>query len=168
MNKAIPLLVIRFIVLVLFQVLIGNHINFLDTINPYIYILFIIYFPVQNNRMLFLFISFLLGLTVDLFSDSGGIHAAAILTAAYARPVILKFSFGSLYQNHNLKLSTTDLSTKIVYISLVTFIHHLVLFSLETFSVSRTIFVLQKTLFTSIFTILLCIILSIIFSRNTK
>jgi len=168
MNKAAPLLIIRFIILVLFQVLIGNHINFMGTINPYIYILFIIYFPVQNNRMLFLVISFFLGLCIDWFSDSGGIHAAAALTAAYIRPILLKSTFGTLYKNHNLKLNITELSSKITYISLLTLTHHFVLFNLEIFSISRTIFVLEKTLFSSIFTIFLCVILSIIFSRNSK
>lgn len=168
MNKVISIHTLRFFVLILFQVSIFNHINFMGYVNPYVYILFIAFFPIQNNRMLFLLFSFLLGLGVDLFSDSGGIHAAAALSIAYIRPVILKFSFGSTYQNHNIKFDTEALVTKIIYIALLSLLHHFVLFTLEVFSITKTILVLQKTLFSSIFTILLCVVLSVIFSRNTK
>ena len=74
--------IIRFFGLIVAQVLIFNHINFTGTINPYPYILFVLLYPVNNNRTLFIFLSFLLGLTVDMFSDSGGIHAAACASPA--------------------------------------------------------------------------------------
>ena len=77
MNNIVAANITRFIILVLIQVLVLININFLGYINPYIYILFIILFPIKNNRLLFIFLSFLLGLTVDLFLDSGGVHAAA-------------------------------------------------------------------------------------------
>lgn len=168
MNKVISLHTVRFFVLILFQVIIFNHINFMGNINPYIYILFVAFFPVQNSRPLFLFLSFLLGLTIDLFSDTGGIHAAAALSIAYARPIALKFSFGTMYQHHNIKFNTVELGSKITYIALLTVVHHFILFTLEVFNISKTILVLQKTLFSSIFTILICVILSIIFSQNSK
>ena len=50
MNSVISSNIVRFFVLILIQVLICNHINFLGYINPYIYILFVILFPVKNNR----------------------------------------------------------------------------------------------------------------------
>ena len=93
MNNVIITHIVRFIALVLIQALVLNHINFLGYINPYIYILFIILFPIKNNRILFIFLAFLLGLSIDLFLDSGGVHAAASVTISYIRPVILKFSF---------------------------------------------------------------------------
>lgn len=164
MNKVISIHTIRFFVLILAQVLICNNINFMGNVNPYPYILFVAFYPVQNNRLLFLFFSFLLGISIDMFTDSGGIHAASILTIAYARPIILKFAFGSMY--HNTKFDSTELGSKITYIALLTVLHHFIFFSLEVFSISKTILVLQKTLLSSIFTILLCVILSIIFSRN--
>ena len=69
-----------------------NHINFLGYINPYVLrSIFILFFPVKNNTCyLFIGISFLLGLTIDIFSDSGGIHAAASVFIAYIRPSVFK------------------------------------------------------------------------------
>tara|TARA_R110002049_G_scaffold309051_3_gene516224 strand:- start:9322 stop:9828 length:507 start_codon:yes stop_codon:yes gene_type:complete len=168
MNSVIAVNSIRFIVLIFVQVLICNHINFLGYINPYIYILFIILFPVKNNRLLFIFLGFLLGLTVDLFLDSGGIHAAASVAIAYARPVLLKSSFGTIYEYQSIKFDMVDFGSKLTYIVFVTVVHHFILFSLEIFSISKILLILQKTLFSSIFTILLCALLTIIFSRKSK
>ena len=168
MNSQIYLNTVRFIALVFFQVLMLNHINFLGYLNPYAYILFIALFPVKNNRLIVIFLSFLLGLTIDLFLDSGGMHAAACVFIAYIRPIILKSSFGMVYEYQVIKFSNVEFGQKLTYISLLTIVHHIILFSLEIFSFSNIILVLQKTLFSSIFTIFLIIIITIIFSRKTK
>ena len=167
MNSIITGHSIRFILLVLFQVILFNHINFLGYINPYVYIIFILFFPIKNNRILFIFLSFLIGLTVDMFSDSGGIHAAASVFIAYARPVFLKFAFGTMYEHNNVKFNNTEFGARLVYISLLTLLHLTILFSLEIFSFSRILIVFQKTLFSGIFTILMITLLSIIFSRKS-
>ena len=167
-NSLVSIHVMRFFILITFQAVLFNHINFSGNINPYIYILFIAFYPVQNNRALFLVFSFLLGLSIDIFSDSGGMHAAASLSIAYLRPIILKFSFGSMYLYHSIKFDTAEIGSKTIYIALLTIIHHFILFTLEVYSLSNIILVLKKTLFSSIFTILMCIILSVIFSRNSK
>ena len=168
MNNALSINIVRFIALVLIQALVLNHINFLGYINPYIYILFIILFPIKNNRLLFIFIAFLLGLTVDLFSDSGGVHAAASVTIAYIRPVILKFSFGAIYEHQTIKFSNTELGQRLTYFLIIILVHHLVLFSLEIFNSSKIILILKKSLFSSIFTLILCLLITILFSKKPK
>ena len=166
MNSIVAINTARFILLVLLQVLVLNHINFLGYINPYIYILFIILYPVKNNSSLFIFLSFLLGLCVDIFSDSGGVHAAACVTIAFLRPGFLKSVFGALYEHQTIKFSNIDLAPKVSYIALITIVHHFILFALEIFSFSKIILIVQKTLFSSIFTIIICILVTIIFTRK--
>lgn len=168
MNNALSIHITRFFVLALIQVVIFNNINFYGYLNPYIYILFIIFFPIKNNRGIFLLTSFLLGIVLDMFLDSGGIHAASCVFIAYVRPLILKFSFGTIYEHQTIRFNSVDLGSKFTYIILLVILHHILLFSLEIFSFSKIILTLQKTLLTSIFTILLCVILTIIFSRKTK
>ena len=168
MNNSVFVHIARFILLVLLQALVFNNINFLGYINPYIYIMFIALYPVKNNRLSIIFLSFLIGLTIDLFSDTGGIHAAACVFVAYIRPLLLKFSFGMIYDHQTIKFNSVEFGEKLTYLTLLTLIHHFVLFYLELFSASKIILVLQKTLFSSIFTILLILIITIIFSRKTK
>jgi hypothetical protein len=112
--------------------------------------------------------SFFLGLAVDLFSDSGGIHAAAAVTIAYLRPGFLKSAFGTLYEHNHVKFDNTDFGAKFIYTTLLTLIHHFVLFTLEIFSATRILHILQKTLFSSSFTILMLLLISVIFSRKTQ
>lgn len=168
MNNIFLNTTIRFFVLILVQVLALNHINFFGNINPYPYILFILLFPVNNNRTLFVFLAFLLGICVDIFSDSGGVHAAACVTIAYIRPIVLKFSFGTIYDYQTIKFDQTEFGSRLTYFIILTLIHHLILFSLEVFNISNIILILQKTLFSSIFTILLCFIITILFSKKRK
>ncbi|SDH07931.1 rod shape-determining protein MreD [Winogradskyella thalassocola] len=168
MNSIAGINIVRFVLLLLLQVVICNHIDFLGYINPYIYIIFIFLFPIREDRLVLLLVSFLLGMMVDIFSDSGGVHAAAAVSLAYARPILLKSSFGMLYEHQTIKFSTTDIGSLITYISLGTVIHHFILFSLEIFNISNILLVLQKTLFSSIFTILLSVLIIILFSRNRK
>ncbi|MDP5157342.1 MAG: rod shape-determining protein MreD [Flaviramulus sp.] len=168
MNSIFSIHTWRFFALVILQVLIFNHINFLGYINPYIYILFIALFPVKNNRIILILLSFFLGIIIDFFLDTGGIHAAACVFIGYVRPVALKFSFGTIYEHQTVKFNSVDFGAKLNYLTFLTIMHHLMLFSLEIFNFSKIILVLQKTLFSSIFTILLCITINIIFSRKAK
>lgn len=137
-------------------------------INPYVYILFIALFPIKNNRFSIMLSSFFLGLAIDLFLDTGGIHAGASVFIAYVRPIILKSSFGAVYEHQNVKFNTLDFGSKLTYFTTLTTLHHLILFSLEIFSISKILLILQKTFFSSIFTILLSIVITIIFSKNTR
>jgi len=168
MNNVISQNIIRFIVLVLVQTLVLNNVNFLGYLNPYIYVLFIILFPIKNNRLLFLCLSFFLGLTIDLFLDSGGIHAAACVSIAYIRPVILKFSFGMIYEHQTIKFSSTEFGKRLSYFTILILVHHIILFSLEIFNSSKIILILKKSLFSSIFTIVLCLLITILFSRKKR
>jgi rod shape-determining protein MreD len=168
MNSVTFYSILRFVILVLVQGLVLNNINFLGYINPYPYLLFIALYPINNNRTLFIFLSFLLGLSVDFFTDTGGIHAAACVTIAYIRPPILKFSFGTIYDNQTIKFNQIEVGNRMIYFSIIVTIHHLILFTLEVFNTSDIILILKKTLFSSIFTIILCTLISILFSPKRK
>lgn len=168
MNNVVASNSIRFVVLLLVQVVLCSNVNFMGYINPYIYIIFIFLFPIRETRMVLLITSFLLGMLVDMFSDSGGVHAAAAVFLAYSRPVLLKSSFGMLYEHQTIKFSNTDLGSLITYVTFGTLIHHFVLFSLEVFNISSILLILKKTLFSSIFTIILSVLIVILFSRNKK
>lgn len=158
----------RFVILVFLQVLILNNINFAGYINPYLYVLFLLLYPFTGNQSLFLFISFLLGISIDIFEDSGGINAAACLVAAFVRPNLLRFSFGISYDHQNIRLSATPFGAKLSYVFLMVLIHHFVLFSLEMFSVNHILLILKKTFFSSIFTAILILLSLTLFSKKYR
>ncbi|UNZ00175.1 rod shape-determining protein MreD [Zhouia spongiae] len=169
MNNDLIKIIVRFFVLILAQVLVFNHVNLFGYINPYVYILFILLFPVKKEtRMLFIFLSFLIGLIIDIFSDSGGVHAAACVSIAYMRPVVLRWVFGNAYEYQTLKIASTSLGQRSLYMTILILTHHLILFWLEIFSFTSILLLLKKVLFTGILTLCLCIMFMILFSRKKR
>jgi rod shape-determining protein MreD len=166
MNNIVTINILRFTILILVQVLILNNINFLGYINPYVYVLFILLYPIKNNRLVFIFLSFLLGLFVDFFLDSGGVNAAACVTVAYMRPLILKFSFGMTYEHQTVKFNNTEFVQRLTYFTILIFIHHVILFSLEIFNISYFLLILKKSIFSTVFTAILCLLMTVIFSHK--
>lgn len=156
--------VIRFVLLILVQVLVFNKLNFFGYINPMVYILFLYWYPIKERRRLFLLLCFLLGFMVDLFSDTLAIHAAATVTIGYLRPTIMRFCFGVNYEFQNFKLTNTTTAQQITFLALLIIIHHLVFFTLEIFSLANTLLILKKVLSNSAATLILCLLLSSLFS----
>ncbi|SDX40495.1 rod shape-determining protein MreD [Lutibacter oricola] len=159
MNKLIFSNTVRFILLILIQVLVLNHINLFGYLNPMPYIVWVLLFPIRKNKTSFLLLSFLLGLTLDFFSNSGGIHAAATLFIAFIRlPLLTIVLRKNDFDYYLFNLRGISFSKAIIFISLLTIIHHFIVFSLVYFNFSEIITILNNTLFTSIFTIILSLL----------
>ncbi len=168
MNSAILVNSVRFILLLSAQILIFNNMNFLGYINPYPYMLFIILYPVNSNKTGLLVSSFFLGIIMDMFCNSGGVHAAACLLLAYYRPYIFKFSFGMSYEYQTVKLNDVLTPERFSFIMIAVVIHHLTLFLLEVFQLSFLLEIFLKTIFSTLFTILFCIIIIYIIKPNKR
>lgn len=166
MNKSNIKHLFQFIILVLIQVFILDNINFLGYINPYLYIIFIILLPVKINRIYLILLSFFLGLCIDFFNDTGGIHAASSIAIAYLRPIFYRLSFGINYDLSTLKIYLANIGAQIRFILLMVFTHHLVMFSLEYFSINYWQEILTNTLYSGIFSCLLIYILIIFTSKE--
>ena len=149
----------RFILLLAVQVVIFNNFNFFGYINPFPYILFIILYPVNGNKYALLMSSFFLGITMDLFCNSGGVHAAACLLLAFVRPSIFKFSFGLSYEYQTVRLNDTLTPERFSFILLAVIIHHLTLFVLEVFTFEYLWDIVLRTIISTIFTIIICILI---------
>ncbi len=159
MNNALLNNLARFILLLAAQIVIFNKFNLFGFINPFPYILFLILYPVNSNKNTFLLASFALGITMDAFSNSGGVHAAACVVLAFLRPQIFKFAFGLSYEYQTVKLNDILTPERFSFILASVLIHHLVLFFLEIFSFELFFQMLFRTIFSSIFTIILSIII---------
>ena len=148
--------IFRFILLVLFQVLVLNNIQFLGYINPYLYILFILSLPFQIPRWLLLILAFILGLSIDIFSNTLGMHAFATVFVAFFRNGIIKL-FTNIEEGNNPTPSfyTFGVSAYVKYVIVMVLIHHSTLFILEAFSFTHFWILLTKIMLSSLITILL-------------
>ncbi len=168
MNSGYFINIIRFILLVLVQVLVFNRLNFFGFINPMVYILFLYWYPIKENRAAFIGLSFLLGLSIDFFSDTMALHSAATITIAYLRPAIMRFVFGINYEFQSFKLSNTTRAQQFTFLALLILVHHLVYFSLEIFSIANLLLIAKKVLSIGLASLILCLLFGSLFSVNKE
>ncbi len=146
------------LLLPILQVGVFNNVHFLGYINPYFYIIFVFIFPFNKDKTTLLIGSFLLGLFIDILTNDGGIHTFSIVFISYIRLIILQIiSSKSDSEIEQLNVRNIPFSTLILWISILTFIHHFFIFSLEQFSFTHFDNLLLKTFLTSSFSIVLII-----------
>ncbi|MDR1543977.1 MAG: rod shape-determining protein MreD [Prevotellaceae bacterium] len=159
-----------FMLLIAVQVLVLNQICLFGFGCIFLYTLFILIYPLsKNNQIQFLFISFLLGFIIDLFSNSYGTHTFACTLIAYLRPHITKLYNGA--DNFEpLKKSYQKFGGLFIrYAVTMILIHHFTLFMMEAFSLKLLPIVLLKTLVSSILTmIFIFFIQSLFIKKNAR
>ena len=162
--------ILRFFLLVLVQVLIIKNIELGRFINPFLYVLFILLLPFNTPNWLALIISFLLGLTVDMFYDTMGMHAAACAFMAYSRSGVLKlFSPRDGYEFETQPtIQYLGVPWFLSYAGILIFLHHFVLFFIEVFRFSEFFSTFFRILLSSFFTLLLVVVTQFFFYRRKE
>ena len=155
--------------LLLLQILVLNNINFSGAINPYLYVAFIFIFPLYKNRFIILLFSFLYGLTLDFFTDTGGVHAFSLLFVAYLRLFFIKLFFKKTNIDFLLfNLRSEPFGQVFNYVTTLTIIHHFNLIFLDNFSFENIGLVISQTLYSSTFTLILYFFGSSLFQKNSS
>jgi rod shape-determining protein MreD len=150
---------LMFAVMVLLQVLLLNQIHLGGFLNPYIYILFIFLLPISMPRYQVLLLSFLIGITIDWFSNTLGLHAASALLIGFLRsPVMKLITIREIEQSDYPGMKQTGIKWFITYVSVLVVMHHMFLFYLEVFSFDNFFRTLLRTLLSSVFTIIIIVL----------
>jgi rod shape-determining protein MreD len=143
------------------QVFIVRNLVFFEVAFCFVYISIILFLPSNTPVSAVLLIAFLVGLAVDLFYNTAGMHASASLLLAYLRSYIIKVLFPTKGLDTELVISLDGMGMErfIRYIVILTFVHHVYLFFLEAGSLNyflnTSLKVVASVLFTSIVTFLL-------------
>jgi rod shape-determining protein MreD len=153
-----------FILLLLLQVLLFNNIQFSGYVNPYIYIMFILLLPVEMPAWILLIISFAMGLIIDLFSGTPGMHTSATVLAGFVRPYVLRIiSPRDGYEpGANPSIIIYGFRWFLIYASIIVFIHHFSLFYLEVFRFTDFFRTFLRVILSSVFSISFIILLEYI------
>ncbi len=167
MISYLPRYIFNFFFLMLVQVLVLNNIQFSGFVNPYLYVLFIITLPFETPGWLLLLLAFASGFSIDVFSNTMGMHASATVFMAFIRPYILRaFAPRDDYQPGTLPtMSFYGTGWFLRYALILVFAHHLVLFYVEVFSVTHFFSTLWRVFASVGFTMIL-IFISQLFSRG--
>lgn len=166
----ILMLALRFIALVMLQVLVIDNVQMGGFINPYPYLYLVLVLPVTIGRMWLLLFGFALGLTLDIFSGTGGMHAAATTLIAYYRPFLLKAQSPregfELNAVPNIRLF--GIGWFIGYAALLTLLHHLTLFLLEVLSFGDFFRTLLRTLLSGGMTLFIIMMMEMAAGRERR
>lgn len=157
---------IRFIVLMLLQLLLINNLHFLGVVSPCIYILFLLALPAEMPRRFQLLVGFFTGLVVDIFCNTLGVHTMACTALCYLRP----FLIGRLVQederlNGTVNSRSLGYEVYIKYLVILTLVHHLLVFSLEAFSFHAFWLTMLQFLCSSLLTVVLLLGWEVIHNR---
>jgi rod shape-determining protein MreD len=162
--------IFRFFLLIGLQILVLNNIQLNGFINPYLYVLFILMLPFETPKWLVMVLAFMIGLSIDIFSDSPGMHAAASTFMAFCRPIVLKIMQPREGYEFTLKptIFQMGISWFLTYAGILTFLHHLAYFYIEIFRFSEFFAVFTRVILSSIFTLLLIIFTQLLFTMQKE
>ena len=167
MNNSSVKYILLFVVVVLVQILFLNNIQFSGYVNPYFYIVFILMLPVSTSRFWLLLISFLLGLTIDVFSNTPGIHASATVFLGFVRPFLLSSdSSDDSDKFQSPSILNTGIRQFAIYVGIGVLLHHTFLFFIEVFSFHAFGDTLLRTILSSIFSYIVIFISQLFIFRK--
>lgn len=147
-----------FVGLALLQVLILNHVHIAGYATPFLYIYFILKFSSGTSRNELMLWAFFFGLTIDMFSDTPGMNAAATVLLAFLRPFFLRlFTPRDTLDSITPSFKSMGISPFLKYTTATVFVHTLVLLSIEFFSFFNVGLLLLRVLLCTILTVA-CII----------
>ena len=163
--------IIRFIGIMLLQVLILNQVNVGNgLINPYLYPLIILLLPFSMPSWILMIIALITGLGIDMFTNTMGLHASALVTMAFFRSTVLRLltPLRGYDQQDQPFLGVMGWRWFITYTSVLIVIHHVVFFFLEIFTFQFLGNTVLKILLSSIISILLALIFEMIFYKSSS
>jgi len=167
MNKKPSWYILLFVFVVLIQVLFMNNIQFSRFVNPYFYVLFILLLPINFPRYLLLLLGFLLGITIDIFSNTPGIHASSTVFIAFIRPFV--FNASNLDDKEKVMCPTiSNLGPALFfrYAAILILVHHFFLFYIEIFSFRDFFQTFLRSFLSSIFTLIFIVLSQFLIFRK--
>jgi rod shape-determining protein MreD len=163
--------IIRFVLLILLQVFVLNKVMLYGYATPYLYVLFILVLPFDTPRGALMVYGLLLGLCLDMFMNTPGMHAAACVVTAYLRPFVI----GKLAQREDLEavkktpsVSTMGWSPFLTYALILVVVHHIVYFSLEFFDLHNVLLLCAKILLSGLASLILIVLYEMLFAPLRK
>lgn len=159
MTKISLQLLLLTLILILAQVIVLNHVCLWGVAVPMAFIYVILRLPLTLNVNYVLTFSFLLGLIVDIFSDTQGMNALCCTVAAAVRKPVLRLYVVREDELGDLMPSMRSLGAAayIKYAVTMSLIYCTLIFVIESFSMFNFLMFVARILFSTLLTTLLLI-----------
>ena len=161
---------LSFFIYLIVQIVLMKNLVLFNTAFCFIYIAFILFLPIETNTMLLMVLGFTLGFMVDIFYDSLGIHASALVLAAFLRNFWLTriTPQGGYDAGEGPTLASNGVQWFIVYTLPIIFIHHFTLFFVEAGGFGLLWYTFSKVFFSTIFTFLILLLLQYLLPKQRR
>jgi len=160
-----------FLLFLALQVIFFLNLSFANYAFCFIYIGFLLLLPVEIPPLTLLILSFFLGLSIDVFYNTLGIHTAACVLIGYIRPYLINFLTprGGYDEGAELTVFSLGFPWLAAYASILVVVHHITLFMIEAWEFDTFFLTLLKALCSALFTLVVYFLLQyLVFSRQSK
>lgn len=159
--------IVRFVVLLLLQVLLINNLQFLGVCHPYIYLLGLLALPPVLPRWADMLIGVGVGLLMDVFCNSLGVHIAACVMVMYMRPYLVNRYVADMDRfNKEVSIGSIGLLNFVLYTVFLVLVHHTIVFYLTAWSVQHFWFTLLEVVVSSVTTFVLIMAYALISEKR--
>lgn len=125
----------NFLVLLLVQVLVFNHIHLFDCATPLLYVYLVLHFRRNYPKWGILVWSFCMGLSVDIFANTPGVAAGSMTVVGLLQPYLLGiFIPRDAADDFSPSIRTMGFQAFFYYAMTLVFLYCVLFFTLETFS----------------------------------
>lgn len=131
----------------------------------FLYLGFVLFLPLATPIVVQLLLAFGMGLTMDIFYDTGGLHAAAAVLLGFLRPWVLRLLTPRDGYNSADSVNVHQMGWQWfgVYLALLVLLHHAAFFLLELGSFHHPGLTAGKVLVSALFTSVALLIVQLLF-----
>ena len=169
-SNRIFLLVGGFVFYLVVQVVLLKNMVVFGTAFCFLYVSFILLLPIEMKTIPIMLIAFMMGIGIDIFYDTIGIHTASLVALAFLRNTWLKTltPTGGYDENLTPSLINMGLGWFVSFSLPLILIHHTLFFFIESLGTNLFLPVVQKTIGSAIFAFVMSIIVQLLFYRRKR
>lgn len=156
------------IILLMLQLPLIHRITLFDKAFGFFYVGFLLLLPTTLSRSRLMLIAFGAGLLVDVFSDTPGIHAGASVFIMFIRDFWLHIVNDDSKELINVNMTSLKKGGFVYFLYPLVFIHHFLIFSLENGGLHHFGALLEKVIFSSIFSFIIIFAINFVISPNDR
>ena len=170
MSRTIIVNVLRFAIILLVQVLVLKRFNpgweGIHYVQFFLYPLFIMLLPFQTPKVVSLLLAFCLGISVDLFYGTSGLHASPLIAMAFIRPSVIKYlePRGGYTAAHSPTKARMGMPWFLRYSAFLLAMHLFLYFLIESFTFVKIGEILLKTVLSFIGSMIFVMMAILIFN----
>ncbi|MFY0605757.1 MAG: hypothetical protein JXR10_03520 [Cyclobacteriaceae bacterium] len=160
--------ILHFVVFVIVQILLLYKFILFDIAFGFFYIGIILYIPFGLSRSLTMTVGFFIGLIMDIFSNTPGIHASACVFLAFTKDIWLTIVIRRADEDVKLDWNELGIFGSIQYLFPLILVHHAMIFTIENDGFDGFALLSAKIFFSSIYSFATILGLSILMAPKVR